>query len=92
MTSCCTVMSAYVGLSKGRVLKSVSTTRRDILAYQRAQTFLYFVNDCSATANVHFLCDVTSCLNQLNLHMQGKKIALLLTFPPQTDREFQGTL
>lgn len=38
----------------------------------KRETFLRFLNDNTEMAFVHFLCDIMSHLNQLNLQLQGK--------------------
>ncbi|XP_065131907.1 protein FAM200A-like [Paramisgurnus dabryanus] len=65
-------------LSKGRVLERVCELQHELCTFlsslqsQKAETFLRFLNDNTEMAFVHFLCDIMSHLNQLNLQLQGK--------------------
>ncbi|KAM3833953.1 protein FAM200A-like [Diretmus argenteus] len=65
-------------LSKGRVLERVCDLRDELLSFlsslqsQKAETFHSFLSDTKVMARVHFLCDIMSHLNVLNLQLQGK--------------------
>uniref|UniRef100_A0AAR2KEC7 DUF4371 domain-containing protein n=1 Tax=Pygocentrus nattereri TaxID=42514 RepID=A0AAR2KEC7_PYGNA len=65
-------------LSKGRVLERVCELHDELCSFlgnlqnEKAHSFLKFLNDSKEMAYVHFLCDITSHLNQLNLQLQGK--------------------
>uniref|UniRef100_A0AAR2LE77 DUF4371 domain-containing protein n=1 Tax=Pygocentrus nattereri TaxID=42514 RepID=A0AAR2LE77_PYGNA len=65
-------------LSKGRVFERVCELHDELCSFlgnlqnEKAHSFLKFLNDSKEMAFVHFLCDITSHLNQLNLQLQGK--------------------
>ncbi|XP_010775227.1 protein FAM200A-like [Notothenia coriiceps] len=65
-------------LSKGRVLERVCDLRDELVSFlsslqsQKAHEFLSFLTDTKVIADVHFVCDIMSHLNHLNLQLQGK--------------------
>ncbi len=65
-------------LSKGRVLVSIRSIRREVafflaeLRSQKARQFSLFLENEKQMDNLAFLVDITSYLNELNLRLKGK--------------------
>lgn len=80
-------------LSKGRLLEHFWSIQREITAFltkvkrQKTTPFSLFLEDERKMDNVAFLADITSCLKELNLKLQGKNNSVcdLMTAVFRTD-------